>query len=326
MTLAVFYLKVKLQIAKARQIWYNKASNHSKKESTMKRLALSALILATLSLTACQSKTPQLDKDSLSEQSKQQTPKLTLSNLSDTASLDEVTNILKTYLDEQSVNDFIKGVTDYNDTIQHIGLTKGFEEKAQPEYDVDKLNQLWTAQKGDFIGTNCRLSTFNLLKNNISIPKGTSDDDLLFLDNNAITLGQVLNEEESQRFRVLFSKVKTSNTKDIRLHAQKMAEHFSTITFDDKAQMISVVLHDNLDGDFLFVGHVGVLVPDQYGYLFVEKLAFDEPFQAVRFKTKDDCFNYLYTKYQHYHDDTTAKPFIMANNQLVELEAYQYKK
>ena len=45
-------------------------------------------------------------------------------------------------------------------------------------------------------------------------------------------------------------------------------------TFDDKARMLSVVVHDNLDGDSLFVGHVGVLVPTTDGYLFVEKLDF----------------------------------------------------
>lgn len=284
---------------------------------------MTSLLLACLCLTACQQDHNQNTKTADQTIQQTETPQITMSNLSDQASLDEVTKALKANLDEQSVDTFIKGVTDYNQTVQNTGLTKGFEEKAQPDYDVDSLNQLWTAQKGDFIGTNCRLNTFILLKNNITIPDGKGDDSLLFLDNNAIELGQVLNPEDTMRFHKLFSTVKTDATKDIRQHAQKMTEHLSTIQFDDTAKMISVVLHDNLDGDYLFIGHVGVLVPDQDGFLFVEKLAFDEPYQAVRFKTKEDCFNYLYNKYKHYHDDTTAKPFIMENEKLVELEAYQ---
>ena len=41
-----------------------------------------------------------------------------------------------------------------------------------------------------------------------------------------------------------------------------MEEHFSKVKFDENARMISVVLHDNLDGIF-FVGHVGVLVENE---------------------------------------------------------------
>ena len=44
--------------------------------------------------------------------------------------------------------------------------------------------------------------------------------------------------------------------------------------------MISVIIHDNLDGDYLFIGHVGVLLSIEKGYLFLEKISFEEPYQA----------------------------------------------
>ena len=81
--------------------------------------------------------------------------------------------------------------------------------------------------------------------------------------------------------------------------------------------MLSVVIHDNLDGDYLFVGHVGVLVPDKDGFLFVEKLSFEEPYQAIKFSTKEQCYKYLSTKYENYTGDGLAKPFIMDNNKMV---------
>ena len=77
-----------------------------------------------------------------------------------------------------------------------------------------------------------------------------------------------------------------------------MEDYYKQFTFDDKARMLSVVVHDNLDGDSLFVGHVGVLVPTTDGYLFVEKLTFEEPYQAIKFASKKDCYKYLTTKYK----------------------------
>ena len=47
-------------------------------------------------------------------------------------------------------------------------------------------------------------------------------------------------------------------------------EYFANFKFNENARMLSVIVHDNLDGNTLFVGHVGVLVPAKDGYLFVE--------------------------------------------------------
>ncbi|UTC64703.1 DUF4300 family protein [Treponema sp. OMZ 788] len=243
------------------------------------------------------------------------------SNISDDESLEEVKTALNANLDSKNVEAFINGVIDYNETIEKVSLRDKFE-KDKPEYDLEKIYELWPAKKGDFIGTNCRINTFMLLKNNIEVKEGKIDDSLLFMDKDAVSTGKIFNDQDTQKFKRLFSKVKTENTKDIRIHAQKMKEHFSNIKFDKNAKMLSVVLHDNFDGDFLFIGHAGVLVKNKGKFLFVEKLSFDEPFQAIKFSTKEDCYNYLFLKYKHYHDETTAKPFIMENDELVELALY----
>ena len=98
----------------------------------------------------------------------------------------------------------------------------------------------------------------------------------------------------------------------------RMKTFFSQFQFNGKARMLSVVWHDNLDGEFLFVGHVGVLVPAEEGFLFVEKLTFEEPYQAIKFATKEDCYKYLLTKYEDYTGEGLAKPFIMDNEKWVE--------
>ena len=141
---------------------------------------------------------------------------------------------------------------------------------------------------------------------------------LLFVDNDAIDKGKVFDEKDKEEFNILFSRVETEATTDVKVHAQKMEKFFSQFQFNDKARMLSVVLHDNLDGEFLFVGHVGILVPADDGFLFVEKLTFVEPYQAIKFASKEDCYKYLSTKYADYTGDGLAKPFIMDNEKWVE--------
>lgn len=290
----------------------------------MKKILSVLMVVLNIFLISCQENKPLNNTAEVKEENveSQNTKKITLSNMSDDDSIKEVEAILKTYLEEKNVDKFLKGVEDYNEVIEKNGLNARFEEKEQPEYDVEKISKLWSAKKGEFIGTNCRLNSFILLKDNIEIKKGNIDDSLLFLDNSAIKTGNLFDEKETEQFRMLFSKIKTENTKDINVHAKKMEEHFSNIKFDENARMISVVLHDNLDGDCLFVGHVGVLVKNKDEYLFIEKLSFEEPFQAIKFKSKEECYNYLFLKYKHYHDETTAKPFIMDNDKLVKLDLY----
>ena len=242
------------------------------------------------------------------------------SNLNSKASISEVRAILSKHLNEESVDNFINLVTDYNDTVGSVGLSGSFAPFTKTDYDVEKISSLWTAKHGDFIGTNCRINTYTLLKGKIKIPQVKSDTELLFQDKDAIDKGKLFNAKDQANFDILFSRVKTEATQDVKVHAKHMEDYYKQFTFDDKARMLSVVVHDNLDGDSLFVGHVGVLVPTTDGYLFVEKLTFEEPYQAIKFASKKDCYKYLTTKYKDYTGPGLAKPFIMDNGKWVDMD------
>ena len=242
------------------------------------------------------------------------------SNLNSKASLNEVRSILSKHLDKGSVDNFINLVRDYNDTVGSVGLSGDFAPFTKTDYDVEKISSLWTAKHGDFIGTNCRINTYTLLKGKIKIPQVKSDTELLFQDKDAIDKGKLFNAKDQANFDILFSRVKTEATQDVKVHAKHMEDYYKQFTFDDKARMLSVVVHDNLDGDSLFVGHVGVLVPTTDGYLFVEKLTFEEPYQAIKFASKKDCYKYLTTKYKDYTGPGLAKPFIMDNGKWVDMD------
>ncbi|WP_289092838.1 DUF4300 family protein [uncultured Streptococcus sp.] len=242
------------------------------------------------------------------------------SNLNSKASLNEVSSILSKHLDKGSVDNFINLVRDYNDTVGSVGLSGDFAPFTKTDYDVEKISSLWTAKHGDFIGTNCRINTYTLLKGKIKIPQVKSDSELLFQDKDATDKGKLFDAKDQENFEILFSRVKTEATQDVKVHAKHMEDYYKQFTFDDKARMLSVVVHDNLDGNSLFVGHVGVLVPTTNGYLFVEKLTFEEPYQAIKFASKKDCYKYLTTKYKDYTGQGLAKPFIMDNDKWVDMD------
>ena len=219
---------------------------------------------------------------------------------------------LLAYLNKDSVDYYMKQVNEYNEIVGSVGLQGDFTKFGKTEYDVEKISNLWKEKKGDFVGTNCRLNTFFLLKNNIKVPSIKSDGELLFLDNDSIDKGKLFDKKDKEAFNVLFSRVKTEATEDVKVHAKNMEKYFENVKFDENARMLSVVLHDNLDGEYLFIGHVG--------YLFVEKLTFEEPYQAIKFATKEDGYKYLQGKYADYTGEGLAKPFVMDNGKMVEVE------
>ena len=288
-----------------------------------KRLATIGLC-STLLLTLVACNQAQKSSDGTTETSVTQTKsaqvswKASYTNMNSQPSAEEVRKALAAHLDKESVDAFFNLVNDYNNTVGSVGLTGDFSTFTKTDYDVEKISNLWTSKKGDFVGTNCRINSYCLLKNSIEIPKLEKDDSLLFVDNDAIDKGKVFGAEDKDAFDILFSRVKTEATTDVKVHAAKMEQFLSQFKFNENARMLSVVVHDDLDGQSLFIGHVGILVPREDGYLFVEKLTFEEPYQAIKFSTKEDCYKYLDTKYENYTGEGLAKPFIMDNDKWVQ--------
>ena len=280
----------------------------------------STLLLTLVACNQAQKSSDRTAETSVTQtQSAQVSWKASYTNMNNQPSAEEVRKALAGHLDKDSVDAFFNLVNDYNATVGSVGLTGDFSTFTKTDYDVEKISHLWTPKKGDFVGTNCRINSYCLLKNSIEIPQLEKDDSLLFVDNDAIDKGKVFGAEDKDAFDILFSRVKTEATTDVKVHAAKMEQFLSQFKFNENARMLSVVVHDDLDGESLFIGHVGILVPSEDGYLFVEKLTFEEPYQAIKFATKEDCYKYLDTKYENYTGEGLAKPFIMDNDKWVQL-------
>lgn len=242
-----------------------------------------------------------------------------VSNMNDDETLNKIKKIIEKNLNKKNGEVFASLVSDYNKSIPKELLSGDFTEPSK-EDKLDKIMEMRSSIKHEYPDTNCRINSFLLLKDNLSIKEDLPiDDEILFMDKEALMSSNLFKGDELEKFYKLFSRVKTSSSKDPRVHAKVMENFLSKVNFPKDVRMLSVVLNDNLDGDYLFIGHVGVLLPLEDGYLFLEKISFEEPYQAIKFYKKEDAYKYLKNKYKDYIDPEVAPPFIMDNDKYVDL-------
>ncbi|MFQ9967908.1 MAG: DUF4300 family protein [Peptoniphilus sp.] len=242
-----------------------------------------------------------------------------VSNMNDDETLNKIKKIIEKNLNKKNGEVFASLVSEYNKSIPKDLLSGDFTEPSK-EDKLDKILDMRSSIKHAYPNTNCRINSFLLLNDDLSIKEDLPiDDEILFMDKDALRSSNLFNEEDLEKFYKLFSRVKTSSSKDPRVHAKVMEKFLSKVDFPKDVRMLSVVLNDNLDGDYLFIGHVGALLPLEDGYLFLEKISFEEPYQALKFSKKEDAYKYLKNKYKDYIDPEVAPPFIMDNDSYVDL-------
>ena len=267
------------------------------------------------------------------------TPQLTYSNLVDSLTQQQVRQALLTAgISEVNANAFLESVALFNQTVgDKAGLVpNGFAtiDSLLPKYNEVAIQNLWTNTFQTFQGYNCRLTSFTLLRDLISFPTdkkfdNKEQDEVLFIDRESLNNApkKYFTDQEENNFFALFTEVPTANSKDINVHLQKLQQAWKergvVFRYKDesaKASLISVVFHSQLspEENTIFVGHVGVLVPFEKGLLFIEKLAFQEPYQAIKFANRTELSDYLMNRYDVEWNQPTAIPFIMENDALLQ--------
>ena len=294
----------------------------------MKKLIL--ITILSLGAISCEQKKTTTEKTSIP---------LTYSNLVDTATQEEVKKaLIAAGIAEQNVASFLESVALFNQTVgDKAGLVpKGFVtiDSLLPKYDEVAIQSIWTSKYPMFQGYNCRLTSFTLLRDLITFPAdkkfaSKEEDEVLFIDRESLhnTPKKFFTPEEENDFFTLFTEVPTTNTKDINTHLQAMQQawkergiNFRYKNDPTKASLISAVFHSQItpEENTLFVGHVGVLVPFKGKLLFIEKLAFQEPYQAIKFANRTQLSDYLMNRYDVEWEQPNAIPFIMENDALME--------
>ncbi len=148
---------------------------------TRKVVAFGMCLPLLFGLAACQQNNTSTEAANQTQTSSDKVPwTASYSNLNGQVSTEEVKSLLSAHLDPNSVDAFFNLVTAYNATVGSTGLSGDFASFTKTEYDVEKISSLWNQRKGDFVGTNCRINSYALLKNSVTIPKLEKNDQLLF--------------------------------------------------------------------------------------------------------------------------------------------------
>ena len=221
---------------------------------------------------------------------------------------------------------FFQHVDQFNAVMKPQELTQGFTPVGTEKYDPYQVQDAWMEAYPDFLGYNCRITAFSLYGDGFmtvpSDPK-TTDPTMLEFDLGALQEDDSAFPGREQQFRTFFEAVPTDATKDVSVHAEKMLQAWQQrgISFreDPRIRMINVVFHmQEEDSNLLYIGHSGILLPTPDGDLwFVEKLAFQEPYQVVKLQNRRQLQSYLMEKYDLDENQPVAKPFILENDSLM---------
>lgn len=242
------------------------------------------------------------------------------SNLSSDETKDELKNaLLDKGLNEGDVDSFMSNLDTYNESADTSELASSFTKYSD---DVAYNNSMdkFTEKNPDFLGINCRITTFSLMKNSMDVNKELEDkSSVLDFDKKAISDKSLLSEDEMKKFITYYAPI---NVKDEKANYEDLiTKEFSErgIKFNnDKIKVISVYLNskDEIDGNILFIGHTGLMYENQGKFYFLEKLSFQEPYQLLRFNSKKEIYDYLMKKYNQDMGEGTHEAIITENDKV----------
>lgn len=230
---------------------------------------------------------------------------------------------------EENAQKSLDIVKNYNETIENTSLIeKGYKsfDMKMPEYDLDKIQQLWMDKSPMFNGYNCRITAYELMKDKVSIEDTSKTNaEYLFMDQASLEAENLFNEAETADFEALFSEIKTDSSTDTNKQIQVQQKYWQDIGVkfeDSKMSLITVYLHSHIDDNdnSLIVGHTGILIDEGQKLLFFEKLSFELPYQVIEFSDRTQLNQYLMNCYDVDTTGECAKPFILENAQLLDAE------
>lgn len=290
------------------------------KKQLIKPFILCGVMITALAFTACGKDTEKTDDREWPEN-------VTYSNLNDQSSRDLLTKLMtEAGVTNEKQNVLFKHVDQINELLTPEELTDGFETHpiAEPKYDSYELQDRWMEKYPDFLGYNCRITAYTVFSDFIKIPeKSKTRTDLLMMDLDSLSVDRSAVPGGTLKFEQFFSTVPTQNTTNTEKHVKNLQKDLKDrkISFEknDKMSLVSLVLHDQIDEDQLFIGHIGVLFPSEDGnFYFLEKLAFQEPYQLCRFSSREELSDYFMKKYDTDYNQSTAAPLVMENSELIE--------
>lgn len=230
-------------------------------------------------------------------------------------------------ISERRQNVLFEHIDQINNLMSSEELSKGFESYpiSETRYDPYELQDKWSNEYPTFIGYDCRITAYSLFSDFLEIPDNLEiKDDFILFDKNALETDRsaILHEQDLNNFLAFYSFIPTPKTNEINLFVNSINDALADkkIKFieNEHASLVSVVFYDEIDDNRLFVGHAGVLFEFNDKIYFLEKIAFQEPYQLCVFDNRSQLSDYLMVKYDKTTSEKEIPPFVLENNHLIE--------
>ena len=167
----------------------------------------------------------------------------------------------------------------------------------------------------------CRITAFALIEKDLQMSKKIQDEgtylmfDMDVIDNNK---DYKLVKNKRDDFVTLFNEINISNVGDKELQnafSNKWKEYGIKIN-NEKVSLISLVIEDP-DSKVLFVGHTGVLIHLEDKIMFIEKIAFEQPYQITLLNNMNELFDMFSKRKEYFGGEKENGPFVYENDKLV---------
>lgn len=236
-------------------------------------------------------------------------------NMASKASLGSTAKALKK-AGLRNTDTFKKWVADFNKTCgKGTGLTSKWVAPKKLKYDTAKMANRWE-KKYSYSDSDCRMTAFLLIKD--SIRARTTETrykgDYLMFDVDAIKNAGKYKalKKKIKLFTTLFGEKPAKNVKAAKKSLGKAWKKHGIRLKAKNAKLLSVVIYDKYQKT-TFVGHTGLLLDNGSYMTFVEKIAFEQPYQVTKVKDLKQLKKVLGARPEYFGGPDDPAPYIYLN-------------
>lgn len=185
--------------------------------------------------------------------------------------------------------------------------------------DIGKCMDGWE-QNHDYSDSNCRMTAFLLLDGLLRAETTESgyNGSYLMFDTEAIDNVEryEIIKENKDMFTTLYGEKSVTDENHPETTFSNNWQHYGFQIDSDRISLLSIVIYDP-DSDVVFVGHTGILIKYSDYYLFVEKIAFEQPYQATKAHDMEDLLNILSLRPEYFGEEGEIGPFVYCNGEYI---------
>ena len=218
------------------------------------------------------------------------------------------------------VDTFQEWVADFADSAgKNAQLQDVWSDPEELKVDVGSCMDGWE-QNHDYSDADCRMTAF-LLLDGILRAESTEENyegTYLMFDTEAIDNVDRYSilKEKRDMFTTLYGEKSVTDDKHPETAFSDSWKQYGFTVDSDRISLLSIVIHDPYS-DVVFVGHTGILIKYSDSYLFVEKIAFEQPYQATKVHTMDELLSILSLRPEYFGEEGEAGPFVYNNGEYV---------